>query len=144
MPLTDRKYSKALAYASGTADRPGAALDMSGFDEVDMVVVFAAIAADAVTSVKAQCDDVASFAGAVDIAGTAQTVAHADDDDVFIIHIAHPPKRYVRVFIDKDASNASGESAVYVQHKPGYKPQSSDVATSIRSEAHVWPAVGTA
>ena len=45
MPLTDRKYTIGLAYASGTADRSGAALDMSGYQEVDMVVSMGALEA---------------------------------------------------------------------------------------------------
>lgn len=144
MPLAERKYSIALAYASGTADRPGAAVDMSGWQEIDMIFQFATIAADGVNSIKAQCDDNASFSSPQDIAGTAQAIADDDDGQVFIINIQNPPERYVRAFVDKDATNACAETVTYCQSNPGSKPQTSDTANAVTTEAHVWPAVGTA
>jgi len=144
MPLTDRKHTIALAYASGTADRSGAALDMSGFQEVDIIVSLGAVEAGGTNSIKAQSDDNSSFSSAQDIAGTAQTIADDDDSQVFIIHIANPPERYVRLYVDKDTSHACAETAVYVQHKPSVKPITNDVADTITTESHVWPAVGTA
>jgi hypothetical protein len=144
MPLTDRKFSKGLAYASGTADRSGAACDMSGFQELDIVVTFATIAASGTNSIKAQCDDNAAFSSAQDIAGTTQTVAVDDDDQIFIIHIANPPERYVRVYVDKDTTNACAESVLYIQSNPGSKPQTNDATDLVTTESHVWPLVGTA
>lgn len=144
MPLTERKYSIALAYASGTADREGAALDMSGYQEVDIVVSLGAVEASGTNSIKAQCDTTSAFASAQDIAGTAQTIADDDDGQVFIIHLANVPERYVRVYVDKDTSHACAESAIYVQHKPDSNPQTNDVTDNVTTESHVWPAVGTA
>jgi hypothetical protein len=144
MPLNDRKYTKALSYASGTADRTGVVLDMSGFQEVDIVVILATIATGGTNSIKAQSDDNLAFASPQDITGTAQTIADDDDDQVFIIHIANPPERYVRLYVDKDTSNACAESAMYVQSKPSSKPQTNDVTNAVTTESHVWPVVGTA
>ena len=144
MPLTDRKYTIGLAYASGTADRSGAALDMSGYQEVDMVVSLGAVEAGGTNSIKAQSDTTSAFGSPQDIAGTAQTIADDDDSQVFIIHIANPPERYVRVYVDKDTSHACAESVLYVQHKPDAKPQTNDVTDAVTTESHVWPAVGTA
>lgn len=144
MPLTDRKYTTALVYASGTADRVGAALDMSGYQEVDIIVHFAAIANGGTNSIKAQADDNAAFGSPLDIAGTAQTVVDNDDDQMFIIHIARPPERYVRLYVDKDTSNACAETAIYVQHNPDSKPVTNDAANLVTTESFVNPATGTA
>ena len=136
--------TSALDYASGTADRPGAALDMAGFDGVLMGVKFAAIATGCTTSIKAQCHDDASFGSPSDIEGTAITVADSDDEQIFLIDIVEPPQRYVRVYVDKDTSNASGEMAWYVQYKAKNLPQSNNVTDKVTCELHVAPVVGTA
>lgn len=144
MPLAERKYSIGLAYASGTGDRTGAALDMSGYQEVDIVVSVGAVEAAGTNSIKAQSDDNSAFGSAQDIAGTAQTIADDDDGQVFIIHIANPPERYVRVYVDKDTSHACAESVIYVQHKPDKRPQTNDATDAVTTESFVRPAVGTA
>ena len=144
MPLTERKYTIGLAYASGTAVRTGAALDMSGYQEVDIIVAVAGVAAGATYSIKAQSDDNAAFASAQDIAGTAMAIADDDDGQVFILHLSNPPERYVRAYVSKDTVNACGESVMYCQHRPNNKPQTNDVTDAITTESHVWAAVGTA
>jgi hypothetical protein len=143
MPLTDRKYSVGLIYASGTADRTGATLDMSGFQEVDMIVSLATIAVGGTNSIKAQSDSDSAFGSPQDIVGTAMTIVDDDDGQLFILHLANPPERYVRIYVDKDTSNACAESVLYVQHKPDTKPITNDSAT-VTTESHVWAADGTA
>lgn len=142
MALTDRKYTIGLAYASGTADRTGATLDMSGFQEVDMVVTLAAVHNSATYTIKAQSDADSAFGSPQDIADSSITVAGTDDDKVKIIHIANPPERYVRIYCTKDGSNACAESVLYVQFSPDAKPTSQ--GTNVASESNIWPANGTA
>ena len=144
MPLTDRKYQRALVYASGTGDRSGDSVDMSQIEEIDIVVSFATIAAGAVTHIAAESDDNSSFTSGLELVGTQIDVADDDDNQVFVISIQNPPERYVRLKVDKDGSNASAESAVYVLHRHGRTPQTSDVANVLTTEAHEWPATGTA
>jgi hypothetical protein len=144
MPLTDRKYTIGLAYGTGTADRTGAALDMSGFQEVDMIVQCAAIHDSATYSIKAQGAVDSAFGTPVDIAGTSQVIAGDDDSQVFIINMQNAPYRYVRVYVDKDATNACAETVTYVQHGPSRKPQTADTTNAVTTEAHVWPIAGTA
>ncbi len=138
--IHDVKYSLGLAYGTGTADRTGATLDMSGFQGVRMV--FTCVAASGTTSYKAQSDSDSAFGSAQDIEGTAQTVANADDGDIFIIDILNPPERYVRCYVDKDTSNTCAESVVYEQYGPDTKPTTQ--ATVVNHEHFEWPAVGTA
>ena len=144
MPLTDRKYTVGLAYGTGTADRTGAALDMSGFQEVDIIVQVGTVATGGTNSIKAQSDSTSAFSSPLDIAGTAQTIADDDDGQVFIINVQNPPERYVRVYVDKDTSNACAETVTYCQYGPDSKPQTNTTTDAVTSEAHVWPATGTA
>ena len=138
------KITTALDYASGTADRTGAILDMQGFAGVLIIVKFATIAAEAVTSVKAQQGAAANMSDAADLAGTAIAVADDDDNQVFVIDVEHPTERYIRLFVDKDATNAAAESAIYLRYGPDYKPVVNTVANAVTSEAHVLPVEGTA
>lgn len=137
------KISVGLAYASGTSDRNGATLDMQGWDGVLMVATFAAIAAGAVTSIKAQQGAAANLSDAADLSGTAQSVAADDDDELKFIDIWQPRERYVRIVVDKDAANACAESVLYMQYKGKIAPTAAHGA-GIEGESHLAPAEGTA
>lgn len=138
----DVKITTALDYASGTADRTGAALDMAGWDGVLMVVKFATIAAGGTNSIKAQQGAASNLSDAADLLGTAQSIADDDDNEVYCIDLWQPRERYVRLYVDKDTSNACAESAVYIQYKGRALP--STHATGVTVESHVSPAEGTA
>ncbi len=141
----EAKITTALDYVSGTASRDGAGLDMQGYDSVAMIVKFAAIAAGATTSIKAQqsSDDGSSDAYS-DLEGTAQTVAADDDNQVFVIDLVRPTKRYVRLVVTKDGANAAAESAIYVQYGAKDLPVTMNVTDEVTAETHVSPAEGTA
>jgi hypothetical protein len=138
------KITTALDYASGTADRTGAILDMSGFEGVLMIVKFATIAGSAVTSIKAQQGAAVAMGDAADLEGTGITVADDDDDQVFVIDLYRPQERYVRIYVDKDASNATAESAIYVQYGARNLPVDNNVDDAVTCELHVSPDEGTA
>jgi len=138
----DIKITPALDYASGTADRDGATLDMQGYDGVLMVVTFATIAAGATTSIHAEQGAASNLSDAADLAGTAQAVAADDDNGVFYIDLWQPRERYVRVVVDKDGANAAAESAIYLQYKAKDLPTTH--ASAVSGESHVAPAEGTA
>jgi hypothetical protein len=143
MPLADRKVLLGLAYASGTADRTGAVVDMSGFQEIEMILVAHAVATGATYSIKAQGAVDAAFSTPVDIAGTAQVIADDQDGDIYVCTITRPPYRYVRLYVDKDTSNACAETVVYVQHGPDAKPVTTASGT-VNVEEFFNPAAGTA
>jgi hypothetical protein len=140
------KVTTALDFlaASASADRDGATLDMAGFDGVMIVVKFADIAADAVTSIKAQQDTDSAMGTAADLEGTAITVAADDDDQVFIIDIPKPAERYVRLVVDKDAAHNTNECALYFQYGARTLPVTQTVANEVTYELHVSPDEGTA
>jgi hypothetical protein len=138
------KISTALDYTSGSADRTGAILDMSGWDGVLMITKFATIAASATTSVKAQQDTDVAGGTMADLTGTAIAVTADDDNQIFVIDLYKPQERYVRLAIDKDATNATAEDAIYIQYRGRKAPVDNNVADKVTYELHVSPAEGTA
>jgi len=136
------KLTPALAYASGTADREGATLDMQGYDGVLMVVHWSAIHNDATLKVKAQQGALSNATDMADLAGTSQTIAGTYDDKVTYIDVYQPRERYVRLVVDKDTSNAVAESAMYYQYKAQFQPVTQ--SASVTGEQFVSPAEGTA
>ncbi len=141
------KVSTALDFlaASAAVDRNGAGLDMAGFEGVMMVVKFAAIAAGAATTIKMQqSDDNGVADGYSDLEGTGIAIAADDDDQVFIIDLVKPQKRWVRVVVDKDAANATNECALYLQYDARDLPVVQTVANEVTFERHVSPAEGVA
>jgi len=134
------KITEALAYASGTADRNGATLDMKGYGGVLMGVHSAAIATGATYGIKAQQGATGDLSDAADLEGTSITIADSDDDTIHWIDVK-PTERYCRVVVDKDAANACAESAIYIQ----YGPYGVSVPiTDADGETHFEPDEGTA
>jgi len=136
------KITTALDYASGTAVRNGAALDMQGWDGVLMVVKLATIAAGGTNSIKAQQGAASNLSDAADLLGTGQDIADDDDDEVYYIDVYQPRERYVRLVFTKDTSNACAESALYIQYKGKDLPATQP--SGVTGETHVSPAEGTA
>ena len=140
----DVGYTSALDHAEGSADRNGATLDMANKEAVLMFVKFGDIAVGATTSIKAQQGAQSDLSDAADLAGTAITVAADDDNQTFCIAIEKPRERYVRVVVDKDASNNTEEMAWYITCGHRTLPALASVTDSFTLENHVSPAEGTA
>jgi hypothetical protein len=136
------KITSALDYASAAADREGAVLDMKGYDGVLMIVKTAAIATGATYKIKAQQGALLNGTDMADLAGTSQTIADDDDNEVYFIDVFQPRERYVRLYVDKDTSNNCAESAVYIQYKARFEPVTQP--TGVTGEQHLSPAEGTA
>jgi hypothetical protein len=141
--LKDLKITKALAYASGTATREGAILDMSGYEGVLMIVTCATLASSAVGDIHAEQDSAVGGGTMADLLGTAIAIADDDDDQIFVLDICKPLERYVRVVVTKNGANAQAESAIYIQYGPGNKPQVNTVADLVTVETHISPIEGT-
>ena len=143
MSVVDMKVVQATtvtAGAAGTTAVNGAAVDLSGFEEIAIIVPFGAIVSGAVTSIKAQgSSDNSSFS---DLEGSAQTVADTDDDKTFYVTINKPVHRYVRLVVDRGTQNATVGGIVAVQCMPRTVPVTH--GTNVSGESHVSPAAGTA
>jgi hypothetical protein len=136
------KISQGLAYASGTADRNGATVDMQGFHGLVAIVQLGTIAAGAETTIKLQQGAASNMSDAADILGSSVAIADDDDSTIKYIEIREPRERYVRVVIDKDGSNACAESVTYIQYGPAAVPVTH--GTGVAGELHIGPAEGTA
>lgn len=142
--LTSNKVVTALAYASGTAARAGAIVDMQGYEGIVALVKVAAIEAAGVNSIKMQQDTDAAGGTMADLEGTSISIADDDDDQIFAIEVFRPKERYVRLYVTKDASHAMAESAEYILYGPKELPVDNNVDDLITSEIHASPAEGTA
>lgn len=140
--LQNLKVSSALDYASGSADRTGTILDMSGYEGVLCIVTLAAVAAGGTTSFHMQQDTAVAMGSAANIAGTQKFIDGSDDNDTIIIDVNLPCERYVRLNVNKDGANACAESAVYVQYGPGYAPITNAVADSVYVQEVTFAAEG--
>lgn len=138
------KISPALDYASGTADVAGEIIDMQGYDGVMCVVHAATIAAGAVTSIKWQQDTDSAGGTMADLEGTGMSIAADDDDQLFISDLYRPQERYVRIYLDKDASNAFAGSAVYYRYRAATQPVTNSVTDTSTYELNISPDEGTA
>ena len=139
------KISQAItptAGAADTADINGAALDMSGYEGVLIKIVFGAITAGAVTSIKAQQGLQANLSDGADLADTGQTIADSDDDKVFYINLHRPRERYVRLVVDRATQDAVVASAEYIQY--GARKAPTTHGSNVSGETHISPAEGTA
>lgn len=144
-----------LTYASGTADRTSKVIDTKGFDGCLVAVHFGTIATSAVTDIFLRHADAASDADTLtsgaDVAGTSQTVADDDDNEVKYIDVLHPTKRFLQLTVNKDATNACAESAVaylYRSHSTVPVTHAEGTGTSggadiADGEAFVSPIAGT-
>ena len=135
------KVTQALAYASGTAVRNGAEVDMQGWDGVIAIVTMATIASSAVGDIHWEQDTATGMGSAADLTGTAIATDEESDDEIFVSDLYRPLERFVRIVVTKDASNAAAESAIYIQYK-GKKLPVEDMGAD-EYELHVSPAEGT-
>jgi hypothetical protein len=128
------------AGAAGTSAVNGATVDMSGFEEIAIIVPFGAIVSGAVTSLKWQEGDTTS--PITDVAGTNITVLDTDDDTTKILRIVKPQKRYGRVVVSRATQNATVGAITYVL--TGARTLRPTDGATVAGELHISPAAGTA
>jgi hypothetical protein len=131
--------------ASASTDIEGVSLDTAGFSDMTCIVAMGPITAGAVTTVKLQgsADSAGSPDDWTDLTGTSQTVADDDDNQVFLLSIHRPAKRYVRLYVDRASQVATVGSAVYVQTGARTRPVTHGTNVNA-AEEFASPAEGTA
>lgn len=129
------------AGAAGTSAINGAAVDLTGVEEIMIIVPFGAIVSGAATSIKWQEGSTSS--PTTDVAGTSMTVADTDDDKTQILRIIKPRNRYGRVVVSRATQNATVGAIEYVLFGNRSVPKTDDSSTVV-AETHVSPAAGTA
>lgn len=139
----DTKIVDVLDHAEGNSDRTSSSVDCQGFDSALFVVKFGDIAAGATTSIKLQqSSDDGSSDSFADIKGSAQSVAADDDNQIFYVDVQNVGEQFLKLVVDKDASNNTEEMAWALLYDAGNRPTSHP--TGVQGETHVRPAEGTA
>lgn len=131
------KVDPILSYASGSADRTSDIVDTQAYGGVAIVVHFAAIAAGAATSLRLFGSRQSDMSSPVELTQWTTSVGDADDNEIFLIDVVSPPYRYLRLTVDKDAVNASGESAVAYLYMPQLEPVTHPADANVRYAAGV-------
>lgn len=129
------------AGAAGTTDINSSVVDLSDCEGVAFLLQMGAIVSGAVTSAKVQQGDASDLSDAADLAGSAQTIADTDDEEVFVFDVRRATKRYVRLVVDRGTQNATC-SAVAIRY--GVRSQPVTHGTGVNAEAFAAPAEGTA
>jgi len=128
------------AGAAGTSAVNGATIDLSGVEELMILVPFGPIVSGAVTSIKFQEGDTSS--PTTDVAGTGITVADTDDDTTKILRIIKPGKRYGRVVVSRATQNATVGAITYIAK--GLRTLPATDGATVVGELHISPVAGTA
>lgn len=143
-----------LTYASANADRSSNVIDTKGFNAVCIVVHFGTIATGSVADIYVQHADAASdgttLTSGANVADTSITVADDDDNEVKYIDIIKPTKRFIQLVVNKDATNATAESAVAYLYNADEEPvahaEGSGTSGGVdiaEGETHISPISGT-
>jgi hypothetical protein len=143
MSVVDMRVVQATtvtAGAAGTSAVNGATVDLSGVEEIAIIVPFGAIVSGAVTSIKWQ--EGSTTSPTTDVAGTNITVADTDDDTTKILRIIKPRSRYGRVVVSRATQNATVGAITYIL--TGLRTLPATDGSTVVGELHVSPATGTA
>lgn len=132
------------AAAAATTAITSSAIDTKGFETVTIAVAMGAITSGAVTSVKAQqSSDDGSADAYSDLEGTSQSIADDADNNIVLLEIDNPRKRYLKAVITRGTQNAVVDGIFAILGKPKIAPVTQD-ATVESTEYHHAPAEGTA
>lgn len=130
------------AVAAGTTAVNLTSVDMSGYENATLLVSFGTITATAVTSIKLQeSDDNSTFS---DLAGSAVVVADTQSNNVAVVEIAHPNKRYVRGVVVRGTANAVVDGASFLQYGAKKVPVTQSASVVTTSKVVFSPIAGTA
>ena len=129
---------------AGTSNIQSDAVDMANFEGVVFYISMGAITATAVTSANVQQSSTAALAGTeTDILGSKITIADDDDNQMAIIDVYRPSKRYVNAIVLRATANSVINSIIAVQYGAGRLPATNDTTTVIDALTLISPAEGT-
>lgn len=120
MTLSERtKITPALAYAAGTADRTGVAIDARGFDRVQFLLSVHAVAGSGHVGRIQGSNDGVTWTNLSGVTWMISTV-HVGTGQAY--EIVRPACRYLRLSIDKNGTDATAESAVAIRGGANSEP----------------------
>lgn len=130
--------------AAGVTNVNSDAVDCAEYDCVRFIIGFGAITAGAATSVKAQQsnDSGGSPDDFSDLTGSSITVADNDDNEIKVVEIVRPQKRYLRLATLRATQNSAIDFVLVELSGARKHPVTQDATTE--QEVHNAPAEGTA
>lgn len=140
--LKNVKVTRVLAaQADGTGTQSGDILDMSGYEGVMFIAKFDDVDDTAVLTLQAQQDELNAAGGMATLDDSATYTAGATDadDDLLVIDIHKPLKRYVRAQVVIATANAITAGVIAIQYGGAKDPQTQP-ATVLDSALLVSPA----
>jgi hypothetical protein len=132
--------------AAGTTNVNGTVLDMQGFESVLHEVMFGALTATQVTSIKIQGGNLANGSDMADLANTkVGPLLDTQSNFVLVSDIIKPVGfRYIRVVVVRGTANAVIDGAMATQYAVKKLPASSDDPLSVSAtRLTVAPVAGT-
>ena len=138
------RIARALnAVAAGQTSQNGGVIDMANYEGVVFIAALGTLASGAVTGMKAQQGNQANLSDAADLAGTAVSIADAEDNELVVLDTYRPAERYVRAVVTRGTADATIDGVIAIQYGPRVLPVTQDVTVAAIA-THVSPAEGTA
>jgi len=135
----------ANAAAAGQTAVTSSAVDTRGFRSCTFCVLFGAITASGVQSVKAQqSSDDGSADSYADLLGTSISVADDDDNQIVLLQVKNPRERYLKCVVSRATQNSAVDGIIAILDDPITMPVTHDATTVVTHEFHNAPAEGTA
>jgi len=132
--LKETVISKTSVAAVAAVDdiTDGTIIDLQGFDSVCFIAILGEVTAAAVVTLKALCGDAAALGDGAYKSTTATVTAVANDTDnnLLVLDVIRPGKRYVRADLVRDTQNAVVDSIIAIKYNARTIPtiQGDDVA----------------
>jgi hypothetical protein len=139
------KVARALnSVAAGTTSQNASVIDMSGFEGMQFVALFGALAATQVTSLKVQQGNLADGSDMADLEGSLHTaLADTDGNKCLVMDLFRPEKRYVRAVVVRGTANAVIDGVIALLYSPRVEPITADTTVKA-TKLLVSPDEGTA
>ena len=137
------------AIAAGTTVQNGNGVDLSldgGYDGVLFIFAAGTLTASQVTALKAQqSDDDGNSDDYSDLASSLTTAMDdADDNDLVLLDVFQPGKRWVRPVVNRATANAVIDGVIALLYRAKRQPTTQESTTVSTSKAIHQPVEGTA
>jgi len=119
------------AAVAGTTTLTSDVIDMKGFDGVTFIAFLGDVLDTSVLTLQAQQGDQSDGSDATNLAGVLATFtadATSADNNMLVVEIARPTKRFVRVTLTRATANAAVDGIIAVQSNPAEAPVVQDAS----------------
>ena len=130
--LTNSKLARVLpAAVAAQTLLTSSVVDMKGFDACSFIASFGDVTLNSVLTLQAQHGDQSDGSDMANIVGVLATFtagATDADDNLLVVEVARPTKRFLRVTLARTAANAEVDGITAVQSNPAESPVVQDAS----------------